>query len=170
MDWFPASKVTYKAFGPSLTNWGAAAQIHYSFLQHLEQDDIHKYKFDLWDYQYQRLSINFFAFRGKDIMDIFPFPQIDDEDYLTTKRPKALGRHVVVDGTGLAVHFAFSPQYREGMWTWAQNLQWAWQWLWGARYDRDNYHRLRWTDLLSRYDAYAKEMVCGTNQLRKQSH
>lgn len=133
----PASTLTYYAHGPSLHNWAAGAQTHYSFLDHLEQGDISKYKFDTWDYLYERLSINFIALRGSDILDVFPFPQPDDEDYLTTVRSKELGRHVVVDGTGLAVHFAFSPQSR-------------------AHEGRG----LSWTDALSRYAAYAEEKVC----------
>ncbi|KAL1851637.1 hypothetical protein Daus18300_012510 [Diaporthe australafricana] len=138
MSDYPVSTATYDAHGPSLGNWALAAQIHYSFLQHLEQNDTHRYKFDVWDYAYDRLSINFFAIRGRDIIDCFPFPQHDDEDYLTVKRPKELGRRVVMDGTGIAVHYAFGPQYRA--------------------HDR---HGLTDTDLLPRYRAYAQEMVCG---------
>ncbi len=134
----PASTLTYDAFGPSLHNWAAAAQTHYSFLSHLELGEISKYHFDLWDYAYERLSINFFAIRGKDIMDVFPFPQTDDEDYLTTVRPKEIGRHVVVDGTGTAVHFAFNPQYNA--------------------HDRRG---VAWTDALKRYQVYADENICG---------
>lgn len=135
---YPVSTATYNAHGPSLQNWALAAQVHYSFLQHLEQNDTHRYKFDMWDYAYDRLSINFIAIRGRDVIDCFPFPQHDDEDYLTVKRPKELGRRVVMDGTGIAVHFAFGPQYKA--------------------HDR---HGLADTDLLSRYRAYAEEMVCG---------
>jgi hypothetical protein len=133
----PANTLTYDAFGPSLHNWAAGAQTHYSFLHHLEQGDTSKYKFDTWDYLYERLSINFLALRGSDILDVFPFPEPDDEAYLTTVRSKELGRHVIVDGTGLAVHFAFGPQRtaHEGK-------------------------GLAWTDALSRYATYAQEKVC----------
>ena len=137
MSLSPASTLTYDPFGPSLNNWAAAAQTHYSFLQHLELGDTWRYKFDIWDYDYVRLSINFFAVRGKDILDVFPFPQKDDEDYLTVTRPKELRKRVIVDGTALAVHFAFNPQYT------AHEKQ-----------------AVAWTDALSRYRAYADEMVC----------
>lgn len=133
----PASTLTYGAFGPSLNNWAAAAQTHYSFLQHLENGDIWRYKFDTWDYGYERLSINFFGIWGRDIMDVFPFPQTDDEDYLTVVRPKETQRHVVVDGTAIAVHFSFGPQYKA-----------------------HGGHGLMWTDLLPRYAEYARENVC----------
>lgn len=128
----PAHTLTYDAFGPSLTNWAVGAQTHYSFLQHLERNDTWKYKFDIWDYGYDRLSINFFALRGSDVLDVFPFPQKDDEMYLTQTRPKQLGQHVVVDGNGIATHFAFRPQ---------RNAQ--------------DEKGLAWTDALDRYRAYA---------------
>jgi hypothetical protein len=133
----PANSLTYDAHGPSLTNWAAGAQAHYSFLQHLEQGSTSKYKFDTWDYEYERLSTNFFAMRGSDILDVFPFPQPDHEAYLTTVRPKELGRHVIVDRTGIATHFAFRPQ----------------------RNAHDG-HGLAWTDVLDRYRADAEENVC----------
>lgn len=137
IDLFPAQTLTYEAFGPSLWNWAAGAQTHYSFLQHLEQGDTAKYKFDTWDYDYERLSINFFAIRGRDVLDAFPWSNPDDEDYLTVVRSKELGRHVVVDGTGIAAHFSFWPQR-----------------------DAHDGRGLAWTDVLDRYRAYAQEMVC----------
>ncbi len=134
----PASTLTYEAFGRLLKNEAAAAQTHYSFLSHLERNETDKYHFGTWDYGYERLSINFFAIRGKDIIDAFPFPIPDDEKYLTEKRPRELGRHVIVEGTGLAVHFSFSPQRR-------------------VHDDRS----LEWTDLLGRYRGFAEENICG---------
>jgi len=118
-------------------NWAAAAQTHCSFLSRLEKNETDVYRFNIWDYAYERLSINFFAIRGRDVMDVFPFPQPDDEEYLTCIRPKQVGRHVVVDGTAIAAHFAFRPQRttHEG-------------------------RALGWTDLLDRYKDYAEENAC----------
>lgn len=133
----PASTLTYDPFGPGLRNWAAAAQTHCSFLSHLEKNETDLYRFNMWDVAYARLSINLLAIRGSDIMDVFPFPKMDDEDYLTRVRPKEVGRHVVVDGGALAAHFAFRAQRtaHEG-------------------------RALDWTDLLGRYADYAEEMVC----------
>lgn len=136
---YPVSSMTYDSFGPSLTNWAAAAQAQYSFLQHLEQNTTHRYKFDIWDYKFQRLSINFLAIRGRDVIDAFPFPTWDDEEYLTVMRPKELRRHVMMDGTGIALHYAF-----------------------GAQYKAHNLHGIYDTDLLARYRSYANEMICTT--------
>lgn len=134
---FPASTLTYDPYGPSLDNWATAAQLHYSFLQHLENNETSLYKFAIWDYHYARISINFIAFRGGDIMDAYPFPNKDDEMFLTVEHAKKIGKHVVVAGDGLAVHYAFRPQRRA-----------------------HNGHGITDTDVLPRYTAYAKEMVC----------
>lgn len=136
---YPASTLTYDPFGPSLQNWAATAQTHYSFLEHLETGDMWRYKFDVWDYNFQRISINFYAIRGRDIMQVFPFPggAYDDEGYLTQVRPREVRRHAVVDGRGLAVHFAFQPQRRV-----------------------HDGHAVTDTDALERYRAFADEMVC----------
>lgn len=133
----PASTLTYDPFGPGLLNWAAAAQTHASFLSHLEKNETDLYRFNLWDPAYARLSINFLAIRGRDVMDVFPFPKPDDEDYLTRVRPREVGRHVVVDGGGLAAHFAFRSQ----------------------RIAHEE-KALGWTDFLGRYGDYAEEMVC----------
>ena len=132
----PARELSFDSEGGGLHSWAAAAQTHYSFLSHLEKQDTYRYKFDFWDYHYYRVSINFFGVWGSDIIDAYPFPG-DDEAFLTTQRPKELGRHVIVDGHGLAVHFAFGPQ-REA-------------------HERKGLFN---TDLLARYRAYAEELIC----------
>jgi len=156
----PAGRLKYDPYGPGWKDWGIAAQAHYSFLQHLEEESLWRYKFNLWDYQYNRISINFIGFWGDDIVDAFPFPIHDDEEYLTTVRPMELGRRehssiflsllsllickadIVLDGTVLSVHFAFGTQRRGP--------------------DEENHPGggLYHTDLLNRYKVYAEEMVC----------
>jgi hypothetical protein len=88
----PAGALSFNSHGPGWTDWSIAAQTHYSFLQHLEESALWRYKFNMWDYQYYRLSVNFIGFWGDDIVDAFPFPGRDDEEYLTVTRPKELGR------------------------------------------------------------------------------
>lgn len=73
-----------------MNNWAIAAQEHYSFLEHLENDDLEKYQYDLWDYHYGRLSINLICIWGDDIVDNIGF--VDDEQFLTVELPKKLGR------------------------------------------------------------------------------
>jgi len=143
IDTTPCGALRFDSHGPGWTDWTIAAQTHASFLQHLEQDSLWRYKFNLWDYHYYRLSVNFIGFWGDDLVDAFPFPIRDDEEYLTKVRPKELNRHVVLDGTVLSVHFAFGPQRLEKE---------------GA--PGDSVGGLYHTDLLARYKAYAEEMVC----------
>lgn len=45
----------------------------------------------MWDYQYERVSINLVAVWGDDVVDNLPFPT-DDEKYLTLDLTKKLGR------------------------------------------------------------------------------
>ncbi|KAF2973327.1 hypothetical protein GQX73_g354 [Xylaria multiplex] len=132
----PASTLTFSAWGTAVTNWAVAAQAHYSFLHHLEQGDTWRYKFNTWNFNYERLAINFIAIRGKDIMSSFPFPQDDDEEYLTCTRPKELGRPVVVDGNALVSHFAFALQRQP-----------------------HNGRSIMWTDALARYQAPLKRVA-----------
>jgi len=56
----PVKDATFDAFGPSWHSWALAAQTHCSFLEHVEKGELWKYKFNIWDYHYTRLSINFY--------------------------------------------------------------------------------------------------------------
>ncbi|KAI9672502.1 MAG: hypothetical protein M1817_003268 [Caeruleum heppii] len=134
LDGTPITQTTYEPKGPGWNNWLVVAQEHYSFLEHLEAGSLARYKFPLWDYQYERLSINLIAIWGDDIVQNRPFPE-DDERFLTVDLPKRLGRHSIVDGNAISAHYSFRHQIRHG-------------------------RGLDWTDVLDRYRAYAEEMVC----------
>ena len=137
IDRTPISVVEYSLDGPGWHSWVVGAQTHYSFFENLEKDELRRYKYDIWDYHYDRISINFILVTGEDILRVMPMED-DDEGYLTTKATKILGRHAVMEGTGLAVHFAF-----------------------GAQILPHNRHGLGDTDALDRYRAFADEKVCG---------
>ncbi|KAL8736559.1 MAG: hypothetical protein Q9181_002369 [Wetmoreana brouardii] len=156
LDGTPITTTTYDKSGPGWNNWAIAAQEHYSFLENLENETLHRYHFDTWDYQYERLSINLIAVWGDDIVDNLPFPE-DDEQHLTVDLPKKLGRRKlllfthqasksspadcliltdsVMNGKALASHYCFNAQRPDGK-------------------------GLEWTDVLARYKAYAEEKVC----------
>ena len=127
----------YNPFSTGWFSWAVAAQQHYSFLSHLENDQLHRYKFDLWNYHYDRLSINFIAFRGEDVLNNMPIVG-GDEEWLTMTMPRKLRRSAVLDGSSMAVHFGFTPQVS----------------------DHDG-NGLTSTDLIHRYRNYAREYVCG---------
>jgi hypothetical protein len=131
IDDTPISAASYDAFGDGLWFWTIAAQQHYSFFEHLENNDLWKYKFNIWDYQYQRLGIQFMAIMGDDINRAKPIEK-DDEYWFSEAMPKKLRRHAVVDGRAIAAHYSFAPQ-RGGVAT---------------------------TDILDRYGLFAKENIC----------
>jgi hypothetical protein len=90
LDGTPITTTSYNPWGNAWNNWAIAAQEHYSFLEHLENNDLEKYQYDLWDYHYGRLSINLICIWGDDIVDNLGFT--DDEQFLTVELPKKLGR------------------------------------------------------------------------------
>ena len=137
IDDTPVSAVTYDPHSAAWSSWAVGAQTHYSFLENLEKKELHRYKYDLWDYHYDRLSINFICIMGDDIRSALPMPE-GDEVYLTQNVTRLQQRHAVMDGTGLAVHFGF-----------------------GIQMNANNWHGIHDTDALDRYRAFADEKVCG---------
>ena len=91
LDGTPITITSYSDHEAGWNNWAVVAQEHYSFLDNLERDEVDKYHFEMWDYQYERVSINLIAVWGDDVVDNLPFPT-DDEKYLTLDLTKKLGR------------------------------------------------------------------------------
>jgi hypothetical protein len=137
IDDTPISEVTYDPHSVAWSSWGVGAQTHYSFLENLEKKALQTYKYDLWDYHYDRLSINFICVMGDDIRSAMPMPE-GDEVYLTQNVTRMQRRHAVMEGSGLAVHFGF-----------------------GIQVNSNNWHGIHDTDALDRYRAFADEKVCG---------
>ncbi|KAI9787045.1 MAG: hypothetical protein M1816_007716 [Peltula sp. TS41687] len=135
-DDMPIALVEYNSFGTGWNKWAIAAQEHYSFLMNLEEDphlDVYRYR--IWETIYDRLSINFLAIMGNDILDNGPVPA-GDEEYFTQVLPKKLGRHIAIDGNAVVAHYSFGPQISHEP------------------------AGLGWTDILDRYRAYSEEKVC----------
>lgn len=53
--------------GSGHSEWQMAAQQHYSFLEHLENNELWRYKFRMWDFQDRGLGIQLTAMTGTDI-------------------------------------------------------------------------------------------------------
>ncbi|KAJ5090438.1 hypothetical protein N7532_009122 [Penicillium argentinense] len=130
----PIAGSVYTETGPTLRDWTVAAQQHYSFLHHLELDDLNLYKFPLWVNPTEPITTNFGCFWGNDVealRDIFEHRSSEDlfKEWtnLNGSRP-----NVTIDGKGVATHYS-SRQGAEGL---------------------DS------TDLLDRYRSYAQERVC----------
>lgn len=133
--------------GPGKWSWTVGAQHHYSFLDHLERKDLHRYKIPAWDFQYEPFKPSILCLWGQDIVENKPMAS-NDANLFSKTIPQRTGRcvsrpafeslhadmfaDVVADGRALAVHFA----------------------------DRESQKDIAMTDLLDRYEAYAEENVC----------
>lgn len=133
--------------------WQFAAQEHYSFLEHLENNNLDTYAWGrpsdgLWNTRYQHYNIHFMAFWGRNIKKR-PFwgtegdPQFirNDEVALTMTIPKELAMPVYVDTRAIVGHFAF--------------------------HDVNQRRDVLQTDLLDRYRLLANERSCGANNQKK---
>jgi hypothetical protein len=121
--------------GGGIWSWTLGAQHHYSFLEHLENDALDRYKIPLWEFQHEKVGMSFVCIWGADIVANRPLPggsEIELARFLSVDIPQRTGRGAVVDGKALVVRFAHEEQ-REG---------------------------LESTDLLDRYRGYAEENVC----------
>ena len=138
----PITQTEFKGGGHGLFSWAIAAQQHYSFLDHLENNRKYLYTLGhgssdatdtIWDMTGERLSINFIALRGEVILENLDKLEAwkDDEEYLTVELPKQLNKRLTVQTKALGVHYSFNKQ-----------------------------HTLDHTDVLARYRAYAIENVC----------
>ncbi|KAI1417481.1 hypothetical protein F5Y13DRAFT_201059 [Hypoxylon sp. FL1857] len=91
----------------------------------------------LYDMQYERYNLNFFAIWGRDVAVGLPIE--DDELELTSEIPLRLGRPFVIDTRAVVAHQSFYPQ-KEG---------------------------INQTDLMDRFRAFANENVCAAGNLKK---
>ncbi|KAI0131589.1 hypothetical protein F4776DRAFT_671595 [Hypoxylon sp. NC0597] len=92
----------------------------------------------LYDMQYERYNLNFFAIWGRDVAAGLPIRE-DDEAELTSEIPLRLRRPVVIDTRAVVAHQSFYTQ-REG---------------------------INQTDLVDRFRAFANENVCAADNLKK---
>lgn len=91
LDITPIVNTEYDAFGEGWKQWHIGAQEHYSLLENIENNELWRYKFHTWDFQYRRMGIQLIAMMGKDINIAKPIPS-DDEDHFSCTMPKKLGR------------------------------------------------------------------------------
>lgn len=95
----PISQTEFDAYGNGWKSWAIAAQQHYSLLQNLESGEMDRYHFGRSTNHYEsiytmgdsRMNINFLCIRGDDVVDNFPFPNVD-EPALTWDLPQKLQR------------------------------------------------------------------------------
>ncbi|KAJ5543072.1 hypothetical protein N7461_009075 [Penicillium sp. DV-2018c] len=126
----PIAASIYTETGPTLQDWTVGAQQHYSFLHHLENNDLGRYKFPIWVDPTENISENFGCFWGNDASAVHH--AFCDENSSSCHKSTDSGPHVIIDGKGLVSHYSA----QQGV----------------AGLDA--------TDLVSRYRAYAQERVC----------
>ncbi|KAM0501541.1 hypothetical protein ACHAP8_004529 [Fusarium lateritium] len=131
LDTTPIEATEYDPMGRGWTEWTIGAQEHFSFFENLVKNKLSAYKFDTWDFQYERMGIQFVALLGRDINRAKPI-EADDENHFSCIMPRILGRHAVADGRGVVAHYSFGSQ-RAGM-------------------DQ--------TDVLDRYRSFASNHIC----------
>ncbi|EAW13332.1 uncharacterized protein ACLA_053780 [Aspergillus clavatus NRRL 1] len=130
----PISASMYTTEGPSFGHWTVKAQQHYSFLHHLELDDIYHYKFPSWSNPAESVSRNLLCFWEADASAV-QFHILENDSQIPFRSKESTGGHardIIIDGKGLAAHYS-SDGEAEG---------------------------LESTDILQRYGAYAREMAC----------
>ncbi len=85
-----------------------AISIHKHFLHDTNYD---KYMFPNWlMWEYNRFSINCFAFFGKDFKEFNGLVPTDEEEWLSVTKPKEFSRPNVISGQSLVSHYAFYTQ------------------------------------------------------------
>jgi hypothetical protein len=150
----PMSRLGVDPWFMGVHHWSTAAQQHYSLLQNIEEDQLHRYHMaspagdGLYNTQYIRFNVNFMAIWGKDVVLGAGVQRAhgavisnlrDDERNLTADIPLALGRPFMIDVQALASHLHFGPQTPQ----------------------------VQMTDLMDRYRAYANEKVCPKDRQKK---
>jgi hypothetical protein len=83
LDDTPIVSTGYDAFSDGLWKWPIGAQEHYSFFENLERNELWRYKFHTWNYNYTRMGIQFVALMGDDINAAKPMGEKDDEYFFT---------------------------------------------------------------------------------------
>ncbi len=98
----PISLTEFDPYGNGWKSWAIAAQQHYSLLQNIEDEEIDRYYFgvstnetdeheSIYTMGDSRMNINFLCIWGDDVVENFPFGDVD-EPALTSGIPQKLQR------------------------------------------------------------------------------
>jgi hypothetical protein len=134
-DHTPIGMSVYSDDGLNMEDWTVKAQQHYSFLHHLELDELNRYKFPIWTNPTESMSTAFFSFTSADAETAEAFLQRNGSHtkaLKVTENEDQRTKDVIIDGKGIAAHYS-SEHGSKGL---------------------DD------TDLLQRYRSFAREMVC----------
>lgn len=88
-----------------------AEEIHKTFLEEVKNKSQEKFMISDWDLIfYERCSINVVCWSGKEFSNFEGLVEKDDEDYLSSDKPRNLCKTNIIMGNSLFVHYAFRPQ------------------------------------------------------------
>lgn len=98
----PISKTEFDAFGNGWKSWAIAAQQHYSLLQNIEHKEMDRYYFGrstdetdehekIYTMGDSRMNINFLCIWGDDVVENYPFGDVDEPE-LSWNLPQKLQR------------------------------------------------------------------------------
>ncbi len=105
--------VSYNCLCPEgWANPKVAEKKHRKFIESVKNNDIQKYKFETHiPPSYERVSINCICWFGKEFKKFSG--RIDngnDEQWLSSDKPKTLGVPIYISGKKICVHYSFHPQ------------------------------------------------------------
>ncbi|KAL2000829.1 hypothetical protein VTN02DRAFT_2568 [Thermoascus thermophilus] len=128
----PIAATMHSDEGPGWSHWTVSAQRHYSFLHHLEEGDLRRYKFPLWVDPTGTVSEDFVCIWGDDVIAARTVHQSQQTSNVGRPIPKKQPRKHIIDGKGVVSHYSAEAGVQG----------------------------LDSTDILQRYRGYAREMVC----------
>ncbi|WP_052754503.1 glycosyltransferase [Calothrix sp. 336/3] len=106
-------KVTYDVFCDIGWKSGKFAEsIHYQFLHDYQQGNIKHYEYPFWILSdFERVSVNFIAWFGKDFAEFDGIVEgVDEEEWLSVDKPKQINRYNCICGTSIVSHFSYFTQ------------------------------------------------------------
>lgn len=133
-DRTPIGTSIYPDDDPDWDEWTVKAQQHYSFLHHLELDDLRRYRFPIWKNPPESISTSCLCFMGYNVRSVEPYLMQEKQDAASSlsESEARSGKEITIDGKGVAAEYS-SDHKSQGL---------------------DS------TDVLRRYRSYAREMVC----------
>jgi hypothetical protein len=88
-----------------------AEQIHETFIEKIKNNKQQDFFTPNWDLLfYERCSINAICWSGLDFSNFNGIVEKDDEDYLSSDKPRSIGKTNLIMGNSLFSHYAFRPQ------------------------------------------------------------
>ncbi|GAB7345336.1 hypothetical protein MBLNU457_3688t2 [Dothideomycetes sp. NU457] len=183
----PMSRATADPWGPGVHNWALAAQQHYSLLQNIENNTLHKYWIapvpplgtGMWNMQYTRYNLNFIAVWGKDIAKGSQLRRVSGPSTWDADSPAKHSNDTKIQKAWSALGEAWANGLVSNMHDDEKNITADMprnlgrpmmldvQALAAHMHFHDQEPGMMMTDMLDRWRAYANEKVCAPRRQKK---